>query len=74
MGGFYIDRRKTDVSLPRMPMSTAGSLEGICCRKGRISSRTNHLSRYSKILPRHTREFTLTCKKKEVGHVHTNQK
>lgn len=41
-------------------MSTAGSLEGICCRKGRISSMTNHLSRYSKIFPRHTRELTRT--------------
>lgn len=49
------------VSLPRIPISTAGSLEGICCRKGRISSMTNHLSRYSKIFPRHTSEFTLTC-------------
>lgn len=41
-------------------MSTAGSLEGICCRKGRISSMTYHLSRYSRIFPRHTREFTRT--------------
>lgn len=46
--------------LPKIPMSTAGSFEGICCRKGRISSRTYHLSRYSKIFPRHTREFTRT--------------
>lgn len=72
--GLFMDRRKRDVDLPRMPMSTAGSLEGICCRKGRISSRTNHLSRYSKILPRHTREFTLTCSEKEVRHVKTDQK
>lgn len=47
-----------------MPMSTAGSLDGICCRNGRISSMTNHLSRYSRILPRHTKEFTLTWKRR----------
>lgn len=57
-----------------MPMSTAGSLEGICCRKGRISSSTNHLSRYSKIFPTHTRELTLTCRDKEVRHVSAKPK
>lgn len=45
---------------PSIPISTAGSLEGICCRKGRISSMTNHLSRYSRIFPRHTNELTRT--------------
>lgn len=57
--------RKRNATLPRIPMSTAGSLEGICWRKGRISSRTNHLSRYSKIFPTHTREFTLTCRERK---------
>lgn len=58
-GGFDVSQLSF---VPNIPMSTAGSLEGICCRNGRISSITNHLSKYSRIFPRQTREFTLTCR------------
>ena len=45
---------------PTMPMMTAGSLEGICCMRGRISSMTSHLSRCVNSFPRQMRLLTRT--------------
>ena len=42
---------------------TAGSLEGICCSIGRISSSTSHLSMWVKSFPIQTSPFTLTDSK-----------
>lgn len=48
------------MELPNTPIRTAGSLEGIWGRKGRISSKTNHLSRCSRSFPMHTKQLTRT--------------
>lgn len=56
----HIAQETKGLLLPKIPIRTAGSLEGICCKKGRMSSSTNHLSKYSKIFPKQTKEFTRT--------------
>lgn len=43
-----------------MPISTAGSRDGICGKNGSTSSSTSHLSRCSNSRPRHSRQFTRT--------------
>ncbi|CAN7950595.1 unnamed protein product [Ixodes pacificus] len=45
---------------PKIPMSTAGSLERISGNTGRISSSTSHLSRCSSSFPRQTKQLTRT--------------
>ena len=42
---------------------TAGSREGTCCNKGRISSIIIHLSRCGNNFPTHIKPFTLTDNK-----------
>lgn len=46
--------------MPRIAMRTAGSRDGICGKKGMISSITNHLSRCSSSFPMHSRQLTRT--------------
>jgi len=54
-------------------MTTAGSLEGISVKNGKIKSITIHLSKWSRILPRQTKQFTRTCKKKYHTEMHNYQ-
>ena len=49
--------------LPMLAMITAGSLEGTCCNKGKISSMTNHLSKCGNNFPIQINPFTLTDSK-----------
>ena len=49
--------------LPTMAIMTAGSLEGICCNMGKISSSTNHLSMWVNSFPIQTSPLTLTDNK-----------
>ena len=46
--------------MPKIPIKTAGSRDGICGRNGRTSSRTNHLSKCSRSRPTHNKQLTLT--------------
>lgn len=53
------------INSPTMAITTGASLDGICSKNGKISSMTNHLSRCSRILPTHTRQFTRTWNRME---------
>lgn len=55
-----------------MPIKTAGSLDGICGRKGKISSSTSHLSRCSRSFPIHTKQFTRTLNKEKIKYIYKN--
>ena len=54
---------KVESTLPMIAMMTAGSLDGICCSIGKMSSRTSHLSRCWSSLPMQMRALTLTDKR-----------